>query len=158
MGIGRGPAGLSCEACADESTRAYSLQGTLGLRVTPNFLVGVETFAWLDVVGGGVDRIARGTQLIVRSYPFSSRLFLHGGLGLASFEVNDGEVAFATRSPSMSLGLGFDWRLSGFTVTPAITAMMSTGGPLTSDRTGNAVTENAQLGMLRTSVSLSWFR
>ncbi len=158
LGLGRGSAGLSCSTCAGETTKAYSLTGTIGLRVTPKFLVGVESFAWLDVVGGGVDRIARGTYLIARSYPFSSRVFVHGGLGVASFEVNDGEVAFSTRSPSMSLGLGFDWRLGGFTLTPAITAIMSTGGPLTSDRTNNAVTDNAQLGMLRTSVALSWFR
>lgn len=159
IGVGRGSAGLNCEACANESTRAYSLQGTIGLRVTPRFLVGAETFAWLDVIGGGVDRIARGTYLIARSYPFAtSRIFLNGGLGVASFQVNDGEVAFKTQSPSLSLAAGFDWAVGGLTVSPSITAITSTGGRLNSDRTGNAITENARLGLLRTSVALSWFR
>lgn len=159
LGVGRGSAGLHCDACADGKTRAYALQGTIGVRLTSRFFVGAETFAWLDVIGGGVDRIARGTYLIARTYPFDgSSLFLNGGLGVASFEVNDGEVAFATRSPSLSIALGHDWHLSGLTLTPAVTAVMSTGGRLTSDRTGNAVTTNARLGLLRTSLALSWFR
>ena len=115
---------------------------------------------WLDVIGrGGVDRIARGTYLIAHLYGFgSSRAFLQGGLGVASFRVTDGDVGFKTRSPSLSLGAGYDWRMGGLTATPMIAAIMSTGGRLTSDRTGNAITENARLGLLRSSVSLSWFR
>ncbi len=159
LGLGRASAGLNCDACARESTRAYALHGAIGIRLSSRFLVGAESFAWLDVIGGGVDRIARGTYLIARSYPFSSsRLFLHGGLGVASFQVNDGEVAFLTRSPSLALSAGYDWPVGGLTVTPAITALTSTGGRLNSDRTGNAITENARLGLLRTSVALSWFR
>ncbi len=159
IGLGRGSAGISCEACANETTRAYSLQGTIGLRVSPRFLVGAETFAWLDVIGGGVDRIARGTYLVARAYPFqSSRIFLNGGLGVASFQVNDGEVAFKTQSPSLSLAAGFDWAVGGLTISPSIAAITSTGGRLNSDRTGNAITENARLGLLRSSVALSWFR
>ncbi len=159
VGVGRGTAGLDCDVCARETTRAYSLQGTIGVRLSSTFLVGAETFAWLDVIGGGVDRIARGTYLIARSYPFgASPLFLHGGLGVASFQVNDGEVAFKTRSPSLSLAAGYDWRLGGLTVTPTLTAITSTGGRLNSDRTGNAITDNARLGLLRSAVAFSWFR
>ncbi len=159
VGVGRGTAGLDCDVCARETTRAYSLQGTIGVRLSSTFLVGAETFAWLDVIGGGVDRIARGTYLIARSYPFgASPLFLHGGLGVASFQVNDGEVAFKTRSPSLSLAAGYDWKLGGLTVTPTLTAITSTGGRLNSDRTGNAITDNARLGLLRSAVAFSWFR
>jgi hypothetical protein len=159
VGVGRASAGLSCEACARETTRAYAFHGTLGVRLSPRFLVGAETFAWLDVIGGGVDRIARGTYLIARSYPFEgSPLFLHGGLGLAGFQVNDGDVAFTTRSPSLSLAAGYDWRVGSMTFTPSITAITSTGGRLNSDRTGNAITDNARLGLLRSSLALSWFR
>ncbi|MBL0171279.1 MAG: hypothetical protein IPP90_11205 [Gemmatimonadaceae bacterium] len=159
LGIGRATAGLHCDACVRETTRAYAVHGTLGVRLSSRFLVGAETFAWLDVIGGGVDRIARGTYLVARTYPFEgSPLFLHGGLGVASFQVNDGTVAFTTRSPSLSIAAGYDWRVGEFTVTPTLTALTSTGGRLNSDRTGNAVTSNARLGMLRTSVALSWFR
>ncbi len=159
VGVGRASAGLSCETCARETTRAYAFHGTLGVRLSSRFLVGAETFAWLDVIGGGVDRIARGTYLIARSYPFEgSPLFLHGGLGLAGFQVNDGDVAFTTRSPSLSLAAGYDWRIGAMTLTPSITAITSTGGRLNSDRTGNAITDNARLGLLRSSLALSWFR
>lgn len=159
LGVGRASAGIDCDACASESSRAYSIQGILGMRLTPRFLIGVESFAWMDVIGGGVDRIARGTYLSARSYAFGqSRLFLQGGLGVASFEVNDGEVGFLTRSPSLSMAAGYDWRVGGVTLTPSITAMASSGGRLNSDRTGNAVSDNARLGLLRTSLSMSWFR
>lgn len=159
VGVGRASAGLDCETCAREATRAYAFHGTIGVRLSPRFLVGAETFAWLDVIGGGVDRIARGTYLIARSYPFEgSPLFLHGGLGLAGFQVNDGEVAFTTKSPSLSLAAGYDWRIGAMTLTPSITAITSTGGRLNSDRTGNAITDNARLGLLRSSLALSWFR
>lgn len=159
VGVGRASAGLSCEACARETTRAYAFHGTIGVRLSSRFLVGAETFAWLDVIGGGVDRIARGSYLVARSYPFEgSPLFLHGGLGLAGFQVNDGDVAFTTRSPSLSLAAGYDWRVGSMTLTPSITAITSTGGRLNSDRTGNAITDNARLGLLRSSLALSWFR
>ncbi len=159
VGVGRASAGLQCGACVREKTRAYAVHGTIGIRLSPRFLVGAETFGWLDVMGGGVDRVARGTYLVARSYPFAgSGIFLHGGLGVASFHTTDGEVAFSTRSPSLSLSAGYDWRLGEFTFSPALTAVTSTGGRLHSDRTDNAVTENARLGMLRTSVAISWFR
>lgn len=159
LGVGRASAGLHCNACATEVTRAYAIQGSLGIRVSPQFLIGVESFAWLDVIGNGVDRIARGTYLLGRLYRSGdSHLFLNGGLGVASYQLNDGDVAFLTRSPSLSLAVGYDWRVSNLTVTPSIAAVTSTGGRLSSSRTGNAVTDNARLGLLRTSVSLSWFR
>ena len=159
VGVGRARAGLDCDACSTATSGAYAVHGTIGVRITPRFLAGAETFAWLDVIGGGVDRIVRGTHLIGRSYPFShAPVFLQGGVGVASFEVNDGDVAFLTRSASLSLAAGVDWHVAGMTVTPTIAAVTTTGGKLTSDRTGNAVTDNARLGLLRTSVALSWFR
>lgn len=159
LGVGRGAASLNCDACAGATERAYSVQGTLGVRLSRRFLLGVESFAWLDVMGGEADRIARGTYLIGRTYMSpASKLFLQGGAGVASFEVNDGEVKFRTRSPSLSLTGGYDWHIDGITITPAITAVGSLGGDLKSDRTGNAIADDARLGLLRATISLSWFR
>ena len=159
VGLGRASAGLHCDACATESTRAYVLDGSIGVRFTPKLLMGVETFAWLDVFGGGVDRISRGTYLVTRLYPSTShKVFLSGGVGVASFRIYDDEIGFATRSPSLSLGLGYDWRVGTVTLTPTISAVASTGAQLRSNRTNNAVAENARLSMLRTSIAFSWFR
>lgn len=159
VGLGRASAGLSCSTCADESTRAYALEGKIGVRLTSRFFMGAETFAWLDVFGNGIDRIARGSYIVARLYPLAQhRLFVHGGLGVASFRVYDDEIGFMTRSPSMSLATGYDWRIGNAIVTPAIAAVASTGGELRSSRTSNAVDDNARLTMLRTSVSFSWFR
>jgi len=159
LGVGRGAASLDCAACATSTTRAYSIEGTLGIRLSPRFLVGAETFGWLDVMGGEADRIAKGTYLVARGYRSAkSKLFVQAGAGIASFEVNDGEVKFRTRSPSLALTSGYDWRIDQITITPAITAVGSTGGRLESDRTGNSIADDARLGLLRATISLSWFR
>lgn len=102
---------------------------------------------------------AKGTYLVARGYRNpKSKLFLQTGAGIASFEVNDGEVKFRTRSPSLTLTGGYDWRVDQITITPAITAVGSTGGRLKSDKTGNSIADDARLGLLRATVSLSWFR
>jgi hypothetical protein len=159
VGLGRGSAGLDCDACAPGSTYAYVGHGTIGIRLSSRVLIGAETFAWMNVVGGGVDRIARGSYLVGRTYLFGrSPLFLHGGLGVASYTINDGALGFRTRSPSASLAAGYDWRLRGVTVSPQIAAVASTGGALHSSRTENPIAERARLGLLRTSLALSWYR
>jgi hypothetical protein len=164
LGLGRASAGLACDACASGSTYAYVMHGTVGIRLRPTFLLGAETFSWLNVIGGGVDRIARGHYLIARNYPFgdagsaSRRLFLQGGVGVASYRIADEDVAFRTQSPSVTLAAGYDWALRSVTITPQIAAVASTGGPLHSDRTANPIAERARLGLLRTSVALSWYR
>jgi len=159
LGVGRGAASLDCDACAGKTERAYSVQGTLGIRLSERFLMGAETFAWLDVMGGEADRVAKGTYLVARGYMSnSSKLFLQAGGGIASFEVNDGEVKFRTRSPSVSLTGGYDWHVESITITPALTAVGSLGGDLKSDKTGNAIADDARLGLLRATISLSWFR
>ena len=159
LGIGRASAGLRCTTCANESTRAYVLDGTLGIRLRESFLMGIETFGWLDVFGGGIDRISRGTHLIARFYPLSQdNLFLHGGVGVASFRIYDDEIGFVTRSPSISIGVGYDWQIGNLTLSPVVAAVGSTGGSLRSSRTENAIDENARLTMIRTSVGFSWFR
>lgn len=159
LGIGRASAGLSCSACANESTRAYVLDGAVGVRLTPRLLMGAQHFAWLDVFGGGVDRISRGTFLVTRLYPSTHRrLFLDGGVGVAAFRIYDDEAGFTTQAPSLSLAVGYDWRVGTVILTPTIATVASTGGDLRSSRTSNTVSENARLTMLRTSVSFSWFR
>lgn len=159
LGVGRGAATLDCGACSTETTPAYSIQGTLGIRLSPQFLIGAETFAWLDVMGGQADRVARGTYLVARGYRSSkSKMFLQLGAGIASFTVDDGEVEFKTRSPSLSLTGGYDWKIDRITITPAITAVGSIGGKFKSDKTGNSIADDARLGVLRGTISLSWFR
>ncbi len=159
LGLGRASGSLRCEACAKGATYAYAGHASIGWRLSPALLVGAETLAWFDVLGGGVDRIVRGTYVVGRSYLTANRrLFVHGGLGVASYTINDGDLAFRTQSPSASLAMGYDWRLRTMVLTPSIAAVASTGGPLRSDRTENAIAENARIGLLRTSFALSWYR
>jgi hypothetical protein len=157
-GAGRASAGLSCAACRDETTPAVMLHLAVGGRVHSRFHVGVETWSWLDVIGNGVDRTARGTQLIARHYPLADkRVFITGGVGTSRFRVDDGNTRFAASSPALSLGLGWDVPFRGVVLSPTLHLVSSTGGALTSDRTGNSVADNARLGLWRSTIAITWF-
>ncbi len=157
-GGGRGSAGLQCASCRSDVTPAF--MGHLAVGGTPHarFHVGVETWMWLDVIGNGVDRLARGTQVIARHYPSSERaLFVIGGLGTSRFSVDDGDARFDASSPALSLGLGWDVPFRGVILSPSLSMVSSTGGALTSNRTGNVAADNARLGMWRSTLAITWF-
>jgi hypothetical protein len=157
-GLGRGSAGLTCPACQDTQTPALTAQFAVGGRVRERFHVGVALWSWLDVVGDGVDRTARGLEVIARHYPSSdSRWFLTGGLGTSRFAIDDGDARFHASAPALSLGLGWDLPMRGVVLSPMLAITSSTGGPLRSDRTGNAIAEDARLGLWRTTLSITWF-
>lgn len=157
-GLGRGSAGLTCPACQDTQSPALTAQFAVGGRVHERFHVGVTMWNWLDVIGDGVDRTARGLEVIARHYPSStSRWFLTGGLGTSRFAIDDGDARFHASAPSLSLGLGWDLPMRGVVLSPMLAITSSTGGPLRSDRTGNAIAEDARLGLWRTTLSITWF-
>jgi hypothetical protein len=156
--LGRGEAGLSCTSCRDDRSRAVAGDLAVGLTVTPRFTVGVQTVAWLDVIGGGVDRMIRSTQLTARQFPFRNYpVFLSGSVGMSSYRLEDDESRFDARAPSVEMGLGYHWQLGSLLLTPAVQALASTGGALKSNRTGNAPTPNARVGLWRTTIGVSWY-
>lgn len=157
-GGGRGTAGLHCDACRPDAAPAFTMHAAIGGRPHPRFHVGVETWAWLDVIGNGVDRTARGTQLIARHYPSTRRSwFVTGGVGTSRFGVDDGDARFSASSPALSLGGGWDLPFRGVVLSPTLVMTSSTGGALRSDRTGNPVADDARLGFWRGTVAVTWF-
>ncbi len=157
-GVGRASAGLRCAACQSDQSAAFTGTLSIGGRPHARFHVGVETWAWLDVIGNGVDRMARGTQLIARHYPFPTRaMHVTGGAGTSRFTVDDGDTRFDATSPALSLGLGWDVPYRGVLLSPSLNVVASTGGALTSSRTGNSVADNARLGLWRSTLSITWF-
>jgi hypothetical protein len=157
-GLGRGSAGLQCDACQGNTTSALTAQVAVGGKPHARFHVGVEWWTWLDVIGDGVDRTARGAQLLARHYPSTARAwFLAGGVGTSRFSVDDGTNRFHASSPALTLGTGWDLPFRGVVLTPAVAITSSTGGALRSARTGNAVAENARLGLWRGTLSVTWF-
>jgi hypothetical protein len=157
--LGRGDAGLDCQSCRGGDRRAVTADAAVGLTLTPRFTLGVQTLGWLDVIGGGVDRIVRGTQLTARVFPFrTTPVFLAGGAGMSRYTLEDDEGRFEVRSPSVEAGVGLHWRVGGVLLTPAITALTSTGGRLRSGETGNAVAPNARASLWRTSLGVTWYR
>lgn len=158
LGGSRGGADLFCDVCTQDPTYAWGLDAAVGLRLTPSLLLGVETVGWFDVFGDA-NRTMRSTTLLLRSYAFGrSRLFVQGGAGLARYRVRDGNAGFQTQSPALSFGVGQDLRIGSATVTPNVHAVVAVGGKLQSQRTDNAIDPNAQVAMVRTGLTLSWFR
>jgi len=157
-GLGRGSAGLQCPACQDAASPALTAQFAVGGRVHDRFHVGVELWSWLDVLGGGVDRTARGVQVVARHYPSRvQRWYVAGGLGTSRFAIDDGDARFHASAPAMSIGVGVDLPVRGVVLSPMLAMTSSTGGPLRSDRTGNAVANDARLGLWRSTLSITWF-
>jgi hypothetical protein len=157
-GGGRGTAGLHCDACRADVAPAFTVHAAIGGRPHPRFHVGLETWAWLDVIGNGVDRTARGTQVIARHYPSTRRSwFITGGVGSSRFGVDDGDARFSASSPALSIGGGWDVPFRGVVLSPTLVMTSSTGGALRSDRTGNPVADNARLGFWRGTVAVTWF-
>jgi hypothetical protein len=157
-GGGRGTAGLHCTACRSDAAPAFTVHAAIGGRPHARFHVGVETWAWLDVIGNGVDRTARGTQVIARHYPSARRrVFVTGGLGTSRFGVDDGDNRFSASSPALSIGGGWDVPFRGAVLSPTLVMTTSTGGALRSDRTGNPVADDARLGFWRGTVAITWF-
>jgi hypothetical protein len=157
-GGGRGSAGLQCASCRSDVTPAFMGHLAVGGEPHERFHVGVETWMWLDVIGNGIDRLARGTQVIARHYPSTERaLFVIGGIGTSRFSVDDGDARFDAASPALSLGLGWDVPFRGVILSPSLSMVASTGGALTSNRTGNVAADNARLGMWRSTLAITWF-
>ncbi len=113
---------------------------------------------WFDVFGDA-NRTASSLTLQLRQYAFGQRRpYVNFGAGIASYRVRDGEAGFRTRSPALSAGLGYDWRVGSTMLNPSVTALASVGGRLQSDRTDNAIDTNARLVLVRTGMAISWFR
>lgn len=158
IGGSRAGADLFCEVCTQDPTYGWGLDAAVGIRVTPSVLLGVETVGWFDVFGDA-QRTMRSTTVLLRRYASGrSRLFVQGGAGLARYRVRDGDAGFHTQSPALSIGVGQDVRIGTAIVSPNIHAVMAVGGKLQSERTDNAIDPNARVAMVRTGLTLSWFR
>jgi hypothetical protein len=158
LGGSRGAADLFCDVCTQDPTYAWSLEASAGVRLGPELLLGVETVGWFDVFGDA-DRTMRTITATLRSYAFGrDRPYLTGGAGIARYRVREDNAGFQTRSPALSAGVGLDMRMGSATVSPHVTAVMSVGGKLQSERTDAAIAPTARAALLRTGVSLAWFR
>lgn len=158
LGGSRGAADLFCEVCTQDPTYAWSLEASAGIRLAPNLLLGVETVGWFDVFGEA-DRTMRTVTATLRSYAFGrGRPFITGGAGFARYRVREDNAGFLTKSPALTAGIGTDWRVGSATVTPHVTAVMTVGGKLQSERTQAAIAPTARAALVRTGVTLAWFR
>lgn len=124
----------------------------------PSLLLGVETVGWFDVFGNA-DRTMRSVSAVLRSYAFGrQRPYLTGGAGVARYRVREDNAGFHTQSPALTAGVGMDWRVGSATLSPHVSAVMSVGGKLQSERTNAAIDPSARAALVRTGLSLAWFR
>lgn len=158
LGGSRGGADLFCEVCTQDPTYAWSLEATVGIRLAPTLLLGVETVGWFDVFGGA-DRTLRSVTAVLRSHAFGrGRPYLTGGAGVARYRVREDDAGFRTQSPALTAGIGHDVRVGSTTVSPHVSAVVSVGGKLQSERTDAAIAPTARVAMIRTGLTLAWFR
>lgn len=146
FGFGGGSAGISCDGC--ESDRETSLSGylRLGGYTRPSLFVGAETNGWTNSEDG-VDETIGFLSAVVQWYPqVASGLYLKGGAGFARADATDGIDDIATTGFGISMGTGYDWRLTrNFSLTPYANYLRSFGGELEVNGSGTDFSTNIDL-------------
>jgi len=117
FGLGYGSNSLSCSGgCTFNSgsrgggpTASIKLGGT----PKPSVRLGGEVNVWVKDVGSGVTETVGNVSAAVYLYPSPrSGFFVKGGVGLASFQLSQGNSSVSADGIGLLAGLGYDIRLS----------------------------------------------
>ena len=117
FGIGGGSLGIEDADSRESSVTAYF---KIGGALSPSVLLGAESSAWYKEVSG-VDITSSSLNVVAYVYPNpTGGLFLKGGVGVASLEVDAGAIGAASdNGVGLTLGLGYDIGFGGrFALTP----------------------------------------
>lgn len=107
---GLGVGSLGCEDCDDRDT-SVSADLALGGTLSPRFLIGGGTSAWVKEEDGLTLTVAT-LEARVRFYPrAASGFFLTGGLGFGTIRVDFEDGDESENGVGLTLGLGWDLRV-----------------------------------------------
>ena len=128
FGLGGGSASMTCDDCPSGREGGFSGYLRLGGYVSPSLFVGGESNGWTKDEYGVETQIG-SLNAVLQWYPQqASGLYLKGGAGFARATATDGIDELATTGMSMTMGLGYDWRLTrNFSLTPYANYVRSLG-------------------------------
>jgi len=117
FGLGYGANSLSCSGgCtfnSDAKGGGVTASIKLGGTPKPSVRLGGEVNVWVKDVGSGVTETVGNISAAVYLYPAPRRgFFVKGGVGLASFQLSQGNSSVSADGLGFLAGLGYDIRLS----------------------------------------------
>lgn len=143
IGAGWGGVRIGCGGCPDVTTASGSIAHLrLGGSISDNVLLGVETFGFADEEFSFSDEdstaVAENSSLavVVLWYPWHSRLFLKGGVGIAggrfTVQPETGPPVIAEgEGVGLTFGVGYDFPLSRrFALTANLAAYITAIGDI----------------------------
>ena len=116
FGLGYGANSLSCgSGCSFNSdTKGGGVTASIKMGGTPKSSVrlGGEVNVWVKDVGSGVTETVGNVSAAVYLYPSPRNgFFVKGGVGLASFQLSQGNSSVSADGLGLLAGLGYDIRL-----------------------------------------------
>lgn len=116
LGLGYGANSLSCSGGCDFNSEAKGGATTVALKMggTPKstLRLGGEVNLWVKDVSGVTESVGN-ISAVAYLYPSPrSGFFVKGGVGLASFQLSQGNSTASADGPGFLAGLGYDIRLS----------------------------------------------
>ncbi|HUL04372.1 MAG TPA: hypothetical protein VLV16_14215 [Gemmatimonadales bacterium] len=157
FGLGDGSAGLNCHSCSTDRVSAWSGYLRMGGTVSPSVLLGGETNGWLHS-DSGVDESIGYASFVVLWYPSrQGALYLKFGVGGMSYRANDGTDELTATAPSVSLGIGYEFRTGrNFSVVPYFNALSSSSVSLRFNGSAVSTNEDISISLVQLGVGVNW--
>jgi len=117
FGLGYGSNSLSCSGGCTFNSNSKGGGPTASIKLggtpKPSVRLGGEVNVWVKDVGSGVTETVGNVSAAVYLYPSPrSGFFVKGGVGLASFQLSQGNSSVSADGIGLLAGLGYDIRLS----------------------------------------------
>lgn len=140
LGLGYGANSMSCSGgCAftpDAKGGAVTASVKMGGTPKSNLRLGGEVNVWVKNVGGVTETVGNISGAAYFYPAPRSGFFVKGGLGLASFQLTQGNSSISADGLGLLTGVGYDVRLSQkVSLTPVVNVYVGNDGDLKSGST-----------------------
>lgn len=158
FGLGGGSTEVKCDSsCTNQRAEGFSGYLRLGGTVSSKVLLGGETNGWAHAESG-IDETLGFASFVILWYPSATGAwYLKGGLGGMSYKADDGANELTATAPSISLGMGYEIRVSrNMSVVPFFNGLATS--PVRIKYNGQALPtqEDVRVSLAQLGVGLTW--
>jgi hypothetical protein len=157
VGLGVGSIGADCAACSTDRTAGGSGNLRMGGTLTPSVLLGGEMSVWTHSSGSSRETMGFVSGIIIWYPSPVGAFFLKGGVGAMNYSDDDGANRITATAPSVSLGMGYDIRISGdVSVTPFMNGLTSADATYRFNNSSTGFNSNIKLNLFQFGLGLTW--
>ena len=158
FGFGAGSAAF-CDGCDASGGTDLSGYLRLGGYVTPSLFLAGESNGWVGSDDYYTPSSIGALMAVAQWYPMVEQgLYLKGGLGFSYADVYEYGLDLSTSGFAMSIGAGYDWRLSrNFALTPYINYLQQLGGSYSFSGGGGDAGIDANVHVFQFGLGFTWF-